>query len=629
MNNTIKVKVTAPKGVLGKTQTARFLANALAEFNPEGVDPVTILVRDGENSWTLEPLDRVGHTAVEEIMFKVTEAGLPHNIKQDILDLIRKSHEGADPERNGFAEEMALQYGFTTIDDDGDIFAVTRERLADMMSVLGFRCGAERRAEREKQEAAEAGQTVRGTIQHAINTLMALRPSLSYNESYCGEPAGLVKSSVAAWERTDPMAEDEERVGSGPATSEFDRLLYAFGQAAIALKGGYLSDMPEAKAVKAAFEKAKRDSAQVGMQWSQNAVYGKFRVPEAGSRKGDEYASAHNMLMKLACAAAAKPNAVLARLPEFQAAENAVFKLLDNLLNAELNAANKKLILNSCWGKMGAIPVGGVLGSGESDSLVKVRKGYTGLLNILVEALNQAQQGKGAERHNLGGDLPFEKQRMQSISELVGSVDGMSYQACKKITEGVNLPTLDRQVAELLGAINYIAGMIVFLRKRAADATDARAAEYRTAVDNGKAWAKPMNFGGAEEARIRSGKTDAQIAEDIIAGKTPCQWKPFNVDLSVFITEMGKKSVREICEIFGFDIDSVSAELGTAANPMPVGKPDENAWQPPPADGTIPKDIHANTFVEVRFGDEHSFESRACLVNWQLRPEWRVVDDRR
>ena len=101
-----------------------------------------------------------------------------------------------------------------------------------------------------------------------------------------------------------------------------------------------------------------------------------------------------------------------------------------------------------------------------------VKKGYESLFGILVEALNQAQAGKGAERHNLGGGLPFERQRMQQISELIGSVDGMSYQACKKITEGVKLPTLDRQVAELLGAINYIAGMITFLRKRATEKGD-------------------------------------------------------------------------------------------------------------------------------------------------------------
>jgi len=106
---------------------------------------------------------------------------------------------------------------------------------------------------------------------------------------------------------------------------------------------------------------------------------------------------------------------------------------------------------------------------GQSQSgcaSVAVAPGYTGLLDVLVEALNQAQYGKGAERHNLTGKVPFERQRMQLISELIGSVDGMAYQACKKITEGVKLPTLERQVAELLGAIVYIAGMIVFLRNQ-------------------------------------------------------------------------------------------------------------------------------------------------------------------
>jgi len=101
--------------------------------------------------------------------------------------------------------------------------------------------------------------------------------------------------------------------------------------------------------------------------------------------------------------------------------------------------------------------------------MVKVSKGYAGLHRVLVEALDQAQGGKGAERHNLGGDVPFERQRMQTVSELIGSVDGMTYQACKKITEGVKLPTLERQERELLGAINYIAGMIIFLRKQAAE----------------------------------------------------------------------------------------------------------------------------------------------------------------
>lgn len=97
---------------------------------------------------------------------------------------------------------------------------------------------------------------------------------------------------------------------------------------------------------------------------------------------------------------------------------------------------------------------------------VSVNQGYDSLFSVLVEALDQAQVGKGADRHNMGGDIPFEEQRMQKISQLLDSPDGMAYQVCKKVTEGIGLPTVDRQVAELLGAINYLAGMVIFLRMR-------------------------------------------------------------------------------------------------------------------------------------------------------------------
>lgn len=96
---------------------------------------------------------------------------------------------------------------------------------------------------------------------------------------------------------------------------------------------------------------------------------------------------------------------------------------------------------------------------------VYVKPGYESLHSVLVAALQQAQSGKGVERHGLTG-LPFEKQRMQTISELIGSPEGMAYQACKKVTEALNLPTTERQEVELLGAINYIAGMIIFIRNR-------------------------------------------------------------------------------------------------------------------------------------------------------------------
>ena len=88
-----------------------------------------------------------------------------------------------------------------------------------------------------------------------------------------------------------------------------------------------------------------------------------------------------------------------------------------------------------------------------------VQPGYESLADVLQRALDQAQCGKGAERHATG--LPFDQQPMQSISKLVGSADGLVYQAIKKAQESQRLPE-GRDIAELLGAINYLAGAIIY-----------------------------------------------------------------------------------------------------------------------------------------------------------------------
>lgn len=93
-----------------------------------------------------------------------------------------------------------------------------------------------------------------------------------------------------------------------------------------------------------------------------------------------------------------------------------------------------------------------------------VKPGYETLAGVLVEALHQAQSGKGHERHANG--LPFEEQPMASINETLGSIDGYLFQAHKKSMESRVLPH-DRAVAELLGAINYLAGAVLHLRRHA------------------------------------------------------------------------------------------------------------------------------------------------------------------
>lgn len=87
--------------------------------------------------------------------------------------------------------------------------------------------------------------------------------------------------------------------------------------------------------------------------------------------------------------------------------------------------------------------------------------GYEALADVLVRAFKQASEGKGKERH-AGEGVPFERQPMSTINIEQGSIDGFLYQARKKALEAKRLPD-GRAQAELLGAINYLAGAVIAL----------------------------------------------------------------------------------------------------------------------------------------------------------------------
>jgi hypothetical protein len=90
-----------------------------------------------------------------------------------------------------------------------------------------------------------------------------------------------------------------------------------------------------------------------------------------------------------------------------------------------------------------------------------VADGYHGLFDVLADALDQAQLGKGAERH--GQDKAFEEQPMQKLIELHGR--GFAYgQAGKKAQESERL-AYEAARRELLGAIVYLAGAVINLDK--------------------------------------------------------------------------------------------------------------------------------------------------------------------
>ena len=87
---------------------------------------------------------------------------------------------------------------------------------------------------------------------------------------------------------------------------------------------------------------------------------------------------------------------------------------------------------------------------------------YHSLTCVLARAYEQAAKGKGAVRHADG--RPFTEQPMQTISELLGTHEGLLYQAMKKIQESNRLEK-EPAIRELLGAINYLAGAIIFLER--------------------------------------------------------------------------------------------------------------------------------------------------------------------
>ena len=86
---------------------------------------------------------------------------------------------------------------------------------------------------------------------------------------------------------------------------------------------------------------------------------------------------------------------------------------------------------------------------------------YRSLHGVLQEALEQASEGKGKERHASDGEA-FEN---QPICEIARRLDGGPlYQAVKKIYESQRLPG-EAGVRELLGAINYIGAEIILRRE--------------------------------------------------------------------------------------------------------------------------------------------------------------------
>ena len=97
----------------------------------------------------------------------------------------------------------------------------------------------------------------------------------------------------------------------------------------------------------------------------------------------------------------------------------------------------------------------------HSSYMQNVVAGYGDLADILSAALDQAQGGKGAERHGTG--QPFRCQPMQKVADLMGPAY-LTGQAAKKVQEAQRMDDADAE-REILGAIVYLAGYIIYRRR--------------------------------------------------------------------------------------------------------------------------------------------------------------------
>lgn len=92
--------------------------------------------------------------------------------------------------------------------------------------------------------------------------------------------------------------------------------------------------------------------------------------------------------------------------------------------------------------------------------------GYESLAVVLDQALEQAQHGKGRERHAAAGEAFADQQIVQLGEWMAGSIAFAVGQACKKALESTRLePAHARR--ELLGAINYLAAAVIVIDRRA------------------------------------------------------------------------------------------------------------------------------------------------------------------
>lgn len=92
---------------------------------------------------------------------------------------------------------------------------------------------------------------------------------------------------------------------------------------------------------------------------------------------------------------------------------------------------------------------------------------YQALADVLRMALDQAQSGKGRDRH--ADDKPFLEQPILNIARMLDGVGGHAYQIAKKAQEATRMARRDQDgaaIQELLGVIVYASAAVILIREK-------------------------------------------------------------------------------------------------------------------------------------------------------------------
>lgn len=101
---------------------------------------------------------------------------------------------------------------------------------------------------------------------------------------------------------------------------------------------------------------------------------------------------------------------------------------------------------------------------------MKTVPGYEILADVLQDALDQAQSGKGKDRHAKNHE-PFDEQQIMEIARRQGNISGQAFQAHKKLYEAEGMfarGEYARARHEILGAIVYASAMVLVIDENAA-----------------------------------------------------------------------------------------------------------------------------------------------------------------